>query len=173
MPFTHEQLGCAKGELNVLEAQDLKEANLFSVLENEALNEPNFDFREFLKEFHFSSEAKALFKAALELFKYYHANPAYENKNFNDSFYDITNAIMGKNPSEFKEYETQKDTRIAKVKTTKGTLGFSLKNLKSVVNSKDMPLFEAFFKARDTLARKINKELLEANLLLWERENIY
>jgi hypothetical protein len=41
------------------------------------------------------------------------------------------------------------------------------------VNSENLPIFYDFFNARDTLAKKINKQLVETGLLLWERENIY
>ena len=34
-------------------------------------------------------------------------------------------------------------------------------------------MFYDFFDKRDILAKKINKQLVEQGLLLWERENIY
>lgn len=168
MPFSAEQLGCAKNDLNVLYPQN-SEVNLFSNEETEK----SFDFREFLKQFEFSNEAKNLFNAALEVFKFYHKNEEYQNKDWNDSFYDITNAIMGKDASSFKELETENDTRITKTKTTKGTKGFGKNTIKYVVSSKDLPIFEKFFEVRDILAKKINRQLVESGLLLWERENIY
>lgn len=171
MPFTADELGCNKNDLNVLFPQDKKEIDLFSALENET--EKPFDFRKFMAEFEFSKEAKDLYFAALEIFKFYHKSEIYENKDFNDSFYDITNAIMGKDTSEFKELDKQNDTRITKVKTTKGTKGFGRKTIKFAVNSADLPIFERFFNARDILAKKINKQLVDSGLLLWERENIY
>lgn len=168
MPFTAEQLGCSKNDLNVLYPQDNK-VDLFS---NEESEQP-FDFREFLKQFEFSNEAKNLFNSALEIFKFYHKNEEYQNKDWNDSFYDITNAIMGKDASSFKELDTENDTRITKTKTTKGTKGFGKNTIKYVVNSKDLPIFENFFAVRDVLAKKINRQLVDSGLLLWERENIY
>ena len=59
------------------------------------------------------------------------------------------------------------------VKTTKGTVGFGRNTIKSFVNSEYLPIFYDFFDARDILAKKINKQLVETGLLLWERENIY
>ena len=169
MPFTAEELGCNKHDLNVLDPRDKKENDLFSALENEK----PFDFRKFMAEFEFSKEAKDLYAAALEIFKFYHKSESYSNKDYNDSFYDITNAIMGKDTSEFKELQTDNDTRITKVKTTKGTKGFGRKTIKFAVNSADLPIFENFFDKRDILARKINRQLVDSGLLLWERENIY
>ena len=126
-----------------------------------------------MSKFEFSKEAKELYFAALEIFKFYHKSEIYENKDFNDSFYDITNAIMGKDTSTFKTLDIQNDTRISKTKTTKGTKGFGRKTIKYAVNSADLPIFERFFDARDILAKKINKQLVDSGLLLWERENIY
>ena len=168
MAFTANELGCNKNDLNVL----LPESN--SDLFNQDIEEePPFDFREFLKQFNFSKEAKDLFAAALKIFKYYHNNPEYTDKDWNDSFYDITNTIMGKSISNFKEWETENDTRINKVKTTKGTRGFGRNTIKYAVKSEYIPIFTDFFDKRDILASKINKQLVDAGLLLWERENIY
>ena len=168
MPFTAEELGCRKNDLNALYPPE-SEVDLFSSV----AAEPPFDFREFLAQFEFSKEAKELYYAALEIFKFYHQSPQYTDKDWNDSFYDITNAIMGKDVSQFKELETEHDTRINKTKTTKGTQGFKKNLIKYVVGSSYLPIFEHFFKSRDILAHKINKQLLEQGLLLWERENIY
>ena len=168
MPFTAEELECSKNDLNVLYSQD-KNDSLFS----SADVEPPFDFRNFLKRFRFSKEAKDLYYAALEIFKFYHKNNEYIGKDYNDSFYDITNTIMGKDTSSFKELQTDNDTRINQTKTTKGTRGFGRHTIKSVINSAYLPIFENFFNKRDILAHKINRQLLEQGLLLWERENIY
>ena len=130
-----------------------------------------FDFRVWLRQFEFSEEAKNLFTAALEVFRYYHAT--YPEHDWNDSFYDITNAIMGKDTSEFKTLNAKTDTRITRVKTTKGTRGFGRNTIKYAVPSSALPTFINFFDARDVLARKINRKLLEAGLLLWERGNVY
>lgn len=176
MPFNAEQLGgaCKHNDLNVLYPENAEiigyEKNLFE--DSKTIEIPPFDFREFLKQFDFSKEAKSLFNAALELFKYYHANSYYQNKDYNDSFYDITNAIMGKDTNAFKDLEG-KDSRITRTKTTKGTKGFAKNNLKGVIPSKDLELFYHFFEVRKILAEKINKELLDSKLLLWKRENIF
>ena len=140
--------------------------------ENKNNNEQKeFDFRIWLQQFEFSKEAKDLFAAALEVFKYYHRT--FPEHNYNDSFYDITNAIMGKDTTKFKTLDTEKDTRITKVKTTKGTKGFGKNTIKYAVAAENLPIFEQFFEKRDILAKKINRQLVENNLLLWERENIY
>lgn len=176
MPFSAEDLGgaCKHNDLNVLYPENAEiigyEKNLFE--DSKTIEIPPFDFREFLKQFDFSKEAKSLFNAALELFKYYHANSYYQNKDYNDSFYDITNAIMGKDTNAFKDLEG-KDSRITRTKTTKGTKGFAKNNLKGVIPSKDLELFYHFFEVRKILAEKINEELLDSKLLLWKRENIF
>lgn len=162
MPFTSEMLNCNKNDLNVL--TNNTENNLFSADEV-------FDFREWLKQFNFSKEAKDLYKSALQIFLYYHKN--YSNTDYNDSFYDITNTIMNKDTNNFKTLSKENDTRINKTKTTKGTIGFGRNTIKSVVNSEYLPIFFDFFDKRDVLAKKINKQLVEGGLLLWERENIY
>lgn len=167
MPFTAGELGCAKNDLNVLFPRH--EADLFLQAE-----EKPFDFREFLKQFDFSKEAMDLYSSALEVFRYYHRSEEYQGKDWNDSFYDIANAIMGKNPDDFtKKDGAAKINGIEKHRTAKGTRGFGRSTVKFAVASADLPLFEKFFDARDILARKINSGLLKAHLLLWERENIY
>ena len=167
MPFSAAELGCAKNDLNVL--YDDKKVDLLSSLEQE----PPFDFREFLSQFTFSTEAKDLYAAALKVFRYYHSNSEDSDKNWNDSFYDITNSIMGKDASSFKEFETVHDTRTMRTRTPRGTKSFGKNTIKYVVSSEYLPIFEEFFEARDVLAKKINKQLVEQGLLLWERENIY
>ena len=166
MPFTAEELGCAKNDLNVL-------FPIMADLFDEQYEGKPFDFREFLRQFEFSPEAKALYKAALEVFKYYHHSDEYTKKDYNDSYYDITNAIMGKDVTTYATMDKTKDKRITKVKTTKGTKGFGRTTIAYVVGSNDLPIFIKFFDARDVLAKKINKQLVEQGLLLWERENIY
>ena len=168
MPFTSWDfkrygLNCIDNNLNVLYNEN---ENGQTTTEKH----PPFDFREWLKQFTFSDEAKDLYNAALNVFVYYHTN--YDNTNFNDSFYDITNVVMNKDVNSFQTLEN--DTRtLYRVKTTKGTKGFGRNTIKSVVNSKDLPIFYEFFDRRDILARKINKQLVDNGLLLWERENIY
>lgn len=169
MPFTADELGCGKNDLNVLFPQD---ADLFSAVEGNI--EPPFDFRVWFHQYDYSSEAKALYNAALAMFRYYHESPDYAaGRDWNDSFYDITNTIMGKDASQFAELDTDNDRRITRVKTTKGTRGFSRNNIKYAVPSDALPIFESFFDARDVLAKKINDQLVDAGLLLWKRENIY
>ena len=166
MPFAAMELNCSKNDLNVLYQQDAVQSNLFT-------HEKSFDFRSFLSRFNFSQEARSLYAAALEIFRYYHSNPKYKSKDWNDSFYDITNAIMGKDPIVYTELETDSDTRITKVKTSKGATGFGKNTIKNTVPSHVLPIFEDFFDKRDILAKKINRQLIDAGLLLWERENIY
>lgn len=166
MPFTAEELGCAKNDLNVLFPE-------MSDLFDEQPEAKPFDFRDYLRQFEFSEEAKALYQAALEIFKYYHRSNEYTNKDYNDSYYDITNAIMGKDVSLYATLDKANDKRITKVKTTKGTKGFGRNTIVYAVGSKDLPIFNRFFDARDILAKKINRQLVDQNLLLWERENIY
>ena len=166
MPFTAEELGCAKNDLNVLFPE------MTDLFDEQPIAKP-FDFREFLQQFNFSKEAKVLYQTALEIFKFYHRSNEYTGKDYNDSFYDITNAIMGKDTSTFSTLDKANDKRITKVKTTKGTKGFGRNTIAFAVGSQDLPIFNKFFDARDNLAKKINKQLLDSNLLLWERENIY
>ena len=132
-----------------------------------------FDFRQFLAQFDFSAEARELYAAALQVFRYYHHSDAYQDKDWNDSFYDISNAIMQKDISTFKSLDDSDDRRITKVKTTKGTRGFGRNTIAAFVPADALPLFIDFFDKRDALAEKINQELLDAHLLLWKRENIY
>ncbi|MDO4674495.1 hypothetical protein [Campylobacter sp.] len=180
MPFSAEDLGgaCRHNDLNVLYPENAEIIHPYSKDKDKNLYSEElkpFDFREFLKQFSFSKEAKSLFNAALEVFKYYHANPYYQNKDYNDSFYDITNAIMEKDPNEFTNLDG-KNKRIEQKKTTKNTKGFAknnLKNAKPKIPSKDLELFYHFFEMRNNLAIKINEELLDSNLLLWKRENIF
>ena len=166
MPFTAQELGCNRNDLNVLYS-DESQNDIFS-------QGQYFDFREFLRQFTFSKEAKDLYIAALQVFKYYHSCQEYaHDRDWNDSYYDIANAIMGKDISSYSTVDSKNDKRITKVKTTKGTKGFGRKTIKSVVAAKDLPIFTNFFDARDVLAKKINKQLVEQKLLLWERENIF
>ena len=170
MPFTADELGCSVNDLNVLFKEDVAAPML--ELDNMQDDLAPFDFRAFLRQFEFSDEAKALYDAALEVVRYYHSHP-YPDKDWNDSFYDITNAIMGKDVTTFKTQEGINNRRLVKVKTTKGTKGFGRTTIEHFVNPEDLPLFLHFFDARDALAKKINRQLVEQNLLLWERENIY
>lgn len=175
MPFSAEDLGgaCRHNDLNVLYPENAEIIHPYSKDKDKNLYSEElkpFDFREFLQQFSFSKEAKSLFNAALEIFKYYHANPYYQNKDYNDSFYDITNAIMGKDKN---APTSKRNNQTIRINTTKGTLGFGQKNIKFVIPSNDLKLFNHFFEVRKILAEKINEELLDSKLLLWKRENIF
>lgn len=168
MPFTAEELGCGVNDLNELFTGQM------NGLPFEQAGPERFNFREFLNRFEFSAEALELREAALEIFRYYHRQPKYADlHDWNDSFYDITNAIMGKNPADFQDLKNDADRRITRVKTTKGTMGFGRKNIELAVPKTELAVFIRFFDARDRLAWKINCQLVEQHLLLWERENIY
>ena len=80
---------------------------------------------------------------------------------------------MGKDVNTFSTLNISSDKRITKVKTTKGTKGFGRNTIAFAVGSKDIPIFTRFFEARDILAKKINRQLVDSHLLIWERENIY
>ena len=166
MPFYAEELGCAKNDLNVLFPE------MTDLFDEQPIAKP-FDFRDFFHQFILSEEAKALYQAALEIFRFYHHNEEYTNKDYNDSFYDITNTIMGKDVSTYATLDKAEDKRVTKVKTTKGTKGFGRNTIAYAVGSRDLPIFNHFFDARDVLAKKINRQLVEQGLLLWERENIF
>ena len=166
MPFTADELGCGMNDLNVLFPTD--NVNLFT-----EHKEKPFDFRDFMATYDFSSEARALYRAALEVFRYYHRSKQYQSKDWNDSFYDITNAIMCKDVAQYKTLDKSTDRRISKVKTTKGTHGFGRSTIKGFVPAESLPIFYEFFDKRDTLAEKINQELVDSHLLLWKRENIF
>lgn len=171
MPFTAEELGCSLNELNILFSTPSTADPLYH--QGEQAKPIKFDFREFLSQFDFSTEAKDLYNAALQLFRYYHHTSTYVNKDWNDSYYDITNAFMHKNVDSFKTLEAPNDRRITRVKTTKGTRGFGRNTIAGFVPAADLPIFMDFFDKRDTLAIKINQQLLDAHLLLWKRENIF
>lgn len=171
MPFTAAELGCGLNDLNSLIATPQADDPLYH--QGEQPKQIKFDFREFFAGFDFSAEAKELYAAALELFRYYHRTPVYPQKDWNDSFYDITNAFMHKDANSFKALDRPNDRRITRVKTTKGTRGFGRNTIGQYVPAGDLAMFTSFFDKRDALARKINQELLDARLLLWERENIY
>ena len=169
MPFLAEELECEKNDLNVLFPSQA-DKTLFSK-DTEELKP--FNFREFMSELNFSLEAKDLYFAALEIFKFYHKSSGYSSINYNDSYYDIANAIMGKDTSSYKSVENKNEKRIVKTKTTKGTKGFAKHTIQYAVNAQNLPIFDTFFNKRDILAKKINTQLLDNHLLLWQRENIY
>ena len=166
MPFTSSELGCSDNVLNVLLNKKI------SILEDE---EKDFDFREWFHAFSFSKESMDLYNAALKIVKWYHNNPAFAEKDYNDSFYDITNAIMGKSEASFREIKKEDDKRtLLRTKTTKGTIGFSKKSISKIITDQQtLSVFNDFFDKRDVLAKKINKLSLESGVLLWDRDNIY
>ena len=168
MPFTAEELGCPRNALNVYDYDTSHE-----IFEGETFISEHFDFREFMKQFTFSKEAKDVYNAALEIFKYYHRASKYTHKNWNDSFYDITNAIMGKDPQQFAVQEERELGRIGRMRTTEGTQGFGEKTIGAVVPLEDLSIFKDFFAKRRVLAEKINQELLDVGILLWRRQNIF
>lgn len=173
MPFTAEELNCSRNDLNVLFPEDyFSERSQELSIDGLQKQYTPFDFRRFLQQFNFSDEAHTLYEAALEIFRYYHRKN-FAGRDYNDSFIDITNAIMGKDTSSFQQLDAEKDRRITRVKTTKGTKGFGRSTIEYFVSRDDLPIFLRFFDARDELAKKINRQLVEQNLLLWERENIY
>ncbi len=164
-PFKYEELGCGYNELNNLEWRE--------ATKNEEGASHVFDFREWFHKLKFSKEALELYKRALGVFKYY--KKTYNDADWNDSFYDISVRIMQK--GQCQELDRKDDDRIHKIKTTKGQTGFSEQALckpnNQYITNDAVPTFKAFFEARTRLAEKINRQLVEAGLLLWERENIF
>ena len=172
MPFTAEELGCARNDLNVLFGRDPDGESCLPF--GHLLREPEeFDFRFFLRCFTFSAEAQALYQAALQVFRFYHHSGLYPDTDWNDSFYDVANAIMGRDVGTSRQMDVPNDRRITRVRTTKGAREFGRRNVPSVVSAEHLPLFDAFFDARDALAGKINRLLVDNHLLLWERESNY
>ena len=151
----------------------------------ETLEKVEFDFRKWFHQFNFSQEAMDLYNSALEIFRWYHSTGNYVNngfqrssgQDFNDGFKDITNGVM--------RYDYNNNSGIGRhtnnlsflTRTSKGTTGFGRntikKQLEKIGHSEFLQIFIDFFDKRDILARKINKQLVESGLLLWERENIY
>jgi hypothetical protein len=174
VPFTADELHCSPNDLNVLFPEDYY-AERFSgelPLDNENLWEDAFDFRKWIHQFDFSQEALELYNAALDIFLFYHRNDTYRDKDWNDSFYDIKNAIMAKDATAYQQRNTNKDRRVTKVKTAQGTLGFSAVNIRKRTSEKYWPMFDQFFTAQKALAEKINCRLLKQGLMLWKHENV-
>jgi hypothetical protein len=170
MPFTSTELGCGRNDLNVLFPRN-EDSIPFPDGSNE---EEIFDFREWMTGFQMSEEARAVYNAALEIVRYYHNHPAYaQGRDWNDSFYDIKNAIMEKNANAYQHLNAVSDRRVTRVKTQKGVKGFSKVNVRKVTNREYWPMFDTYFDAMKNLAEKIIKQLVDANLLLWEPSNIY
>lgn len=170
MPFTAQELGCGRNQLNVLFP-----TNDYQIpFPNGEEDICPFDFREWMQEMEMSQEAKAVYDAALVIARYYHNEDAYsEGRNWNDSFYDIKNAIMGKDATDYQNSSRENDRRLTKVKIAKGVLGFSQSNVRKVVSEEHWPMFDCFFVALKKLSEKIIRQMVEANLLLWKPENVY
>ena len=171
MPFTADELGCGRNELYVLFP-----SNDYSIPFPDGEEETQaFDFREWMKaEVHLSKEAQAVYNAALDITRYYHTQDAYaDGRNWNDSFYDIKNVIMNKDATAYQTRNDANDRRITRVRTATEVLGFSPINIRKMTSEEFWPMFDQFFIAQRKLAEKINRELLEQNLMLWEHENIF
>lgn len=170
MPFTSTELGCGRNDLNVLFPRDE-----YSIPFPDGSNEEKaFDFREWMTEIQMSEEARAVYNSALEIVRYYHTHPAYANgRNWNDSFYDIKNAIMEKNANAYEHLNVVSDHRVTRVKTQKGVKGFSKVNVRKVTSREYWQMFDNYFDAMKNLAERIIKQLVDANLLLWEPSNLY
>lgn len=166
MPFKANELGCNPNDLYSLFSENL------TIFGRETIE---FDFRKWLSDFTFSEEAINLYKSALKIAQWYHHNPLITDKNYNDSFYDIKNAIMGKSDEDFVEIDKNEDTRtLYRVRTTKGTKGFGKQYIKDISSStEDQQMFTEFFDNLNKLAEKIDQELIDSGLLLWKRENIF
>ena len=171
MPFTAEELGCGRNELYVLFP-----SNDYSIPFPDGEEETQaFDFRKWMNtEVHLSKEAQAVYNAALDITRYYHTQDAYaDGRNWNDSFYDIKNAIMNKDAAAYQTRNNANDRRITRVRTATEVRGFSPINIRKMTSEEFWPMFDRFFIAQRMLAEKINRELLEQNLMLWEHENIF
>ena len=82
---------------------------------------------------------------------------------------------MGKTEESFKEIKKEEDKRVLlRTKTTEGTIGFGKLTINRIITDADeLRMFNDFFDKREILAKKIDKALREAGLLLWERDNIF
>ena len=170
MPFTADELGCGRNELYVLFP-----SSDYSIPFPDGDEERRaFDFREWMHaEVHLSQEAQSVYDAALEIVRYYHNNNVYaDGRNWNDSFYDIKNAIMNKNATVYQTRDVANDRRITRVRTATGVRGFSPVNIRKVTSEEYWPMFDNYFVLQRALADKINRQLLEQNLMLWEHENV-
>ena len=194
-PFTAKELECTKNALrtNVQDVQyiknkgrkDYRRVTCDGFLQS-------FDFRVFLdkvkEEYGFSPEARDLYNYALMIFKYFYREYYGDSTDVdhNYSFDDIKKIIMGWYDSEktvVEEDESEDDTaeenyvvvededhrRTIHSKTSKGKTGFSRFTYKSRVPESEHWYFEKFFDARDTLIKKINKDVYECGVLPWEK----
>lgn len=169
MPFTADELGCGSNELN-----ELFPKSEYSIPFPDGTEDSRpFNFREWMKDIDMSEEAKAVYDAALDIARYYHTHPAYASeRDWNDSFYDIKNAIMEKDAAGYQHLDTANDRRMTRVKTQKGVLGFSSVNVRKLTSETYWPIFDRYFTAMDVLAEKIIRRMVETGLLLWHPSNI-
>ena len=170
IPFTHEELGCGKNDL-----YELTPKSEYSIPFPDGTEETSrFNFRVWMNDVQMSQEAKKVYNAALAVARYYHSHPAYaDGRDWNDSFYDIKNAIMEKDAKGYQPLVKANDKRMTRVKTQKGAKGFSRINVHKVTDAKYWPLFDLYFDAMATLAEKIIRQMVETRLLLWQPSNIY
>jgi hypothetical protein len=169
MPFTADELGCGSNELN-----ELFPKSEYSIPFPDGTEDSRpFNFREWMKDIDMSDEAKAVYNAALDIARYYHTHPAYASeRDWNDSFYDIKNAIKEKDAAGYQHLDTANDHRMTRVKTQKGVLGFSSVNVRKLTSETYWPIFDRYFTAMDVLAEKIIRRMVETGLLLWHPSNI-
>lgn len=170
MPFTADELGCGKNELKTLFPK-----NEYSIpFPNGEEEKHPFDFREWMKDIKMSPEARAVYDAALNITRYYFSHDAYaEGRDWNDSFYDIKNAIMKKDATAYQVRDVAKDRRVTRVKTGPGAKGFSKVNIRKVTSGEYWPIFDSYFDAMKVLAEKIVEQMVSKGLLLWKPSNIY
>lgn len=169
MPFTANELGCGRNDLNVL----FPKSNYSIPFPSGEEEQQTFDFREWMQTVQMSAEAQEFYDSALSIAHYYHNNDIYaDGRDWNDSFYDIKNAIMRKKASNYQTRTTPNDRRVTRVKTATGITGFSQKNVKKITDETFWPIFDRYFDAQRKLAEKINRQLLEQELILWKHENI-
>lgn len=169
MPFAADELGCGSNDL-----YELFPKNEYSIpFPDGTQEERRFNFREWIGKLQMSDEAKAVYETALAITRYYHTHPAYaDRRNWNDSFYDIKNAIMEKDAAGYQPLDTPNDRRMTRVKTQKGVLGFSDINVRKVTSKEYWPMFDHYFAAMDVLANKIINMMVKKGLLLWHPSNI-
>ena len=121
-----------------------------------------------------SQEARAVYDAALDIVRYYHFHPAYaDGRDWNDSFYDIKNAIMCKNAAVYQMRDNVSNRAMTRVRTAKGVKGFSRVNVRKVTSEEYWPMFDRYFDAIKSLAEKILRQMVDLELLLWEPSNVY
>jgi len=80
---------------------------------------------------------------------------------------------MNKDATAYQTRNDANDRHITRVRTATEVLGFSPINIRKMTSEEFWPMFDQFFIAQRKLAEKINRELLEQNLMLWEHENIF